>query len=69
MLARLRSEAQSTKSPFLAEIIDEIIQLQAAAAVAQAAADQWRARAERAEHELGHAHDGPRQRRAAVWAA
>ena len=52
ILTRLRHEAQSAKSPFLDEIIEEIIQLQAAAATAQRAAEQWRARAERAEHEL-----------------
>ena len=61
LLARLRESAQMTKSKLLDEVIDEIIQLRAAAAAAQRAADRWRARAERAEHELHHyrRHDPP----------
>ena len=54
LVTRLRQSAQMTESKLLDEVIDEIIQLRAAAAAAQKAADRWQARAERAEHELHH---------------
>ena len=61
LLTRLRQRALMTDSKLLDEVIEEIIQLRAAAAAAQAAADLWQARAERAEHDLHHyrRHDPP----------
>ena len=50
ILTRLRRNPRRSK--LLDEAIDEIIALTSAAAAAQKAADQWQARAERAEREL-----------------
>ena len=51
LLTRLRRAKHRTK--LLDHIVDEILQLKAAAASAQQAADRWQARAEQAERELG----------------
>ena len=51
LLTRLRRIRRRTRSKLLDMIIDEILQLKAAAAVAQQGADRWQARAERAERE------------------
>jgi hypothetical protein len=49
LLARLRESAQLTESKLRDDVIEEILQLKAAAAFSQEAADRWQARAERAE--------------------
>jgi hypothetical protein len=50
ILTRLRHKPPRSK--LIHEIVDEILQLKAAAAAAQQAADRWQARAERAERKL-----------------
>ena len=49
LLTRLRRRNQFK---FLNNVINEIVQLRAAAKASQAAADRWQARAEKAEREL-----------------
>ena len=52
ILSKLKQSALLTDPKLRDEVIDEILQLKAAAAAAQQAADQWQARAERAEQRL-----------------
>ena len=53
LLTRLRQNGCSTDPEFLSAVIDEIIQLRAAVAMAERAAARWQARAEQAERNLG----------------
>ena len=55
VLANLRQRAIRQRvrwSEFLDDVIDELVQLRAAAALSQQAADRWQARALRAEREV-----------------
>jgi hypothetical protein len=59
ILTRLRRNPHRSK--LIHEVVDEILQLKAAAAAAQQAADRWQARAERAERKLRrYEHKAPR---------
>ena len=51
LLTRLRRVRHRIRSKLLLKLIDEIIQLEAAAVLSQQAADRWQARAEQAERE------------------